>query len=57
MKRNLYQLLYKDKNMIPMPVNLPRVIKNIVSENKIKPNSISDLDPEYFFRERARLLD
>ena len=43
--------------MIPMPVNLPRVIKNIISENRIKPTSISDLDPEYFFRERAKLLD
>jgi hypothetical protein len=37
---------------MPMPVNLPRVITNIKAENKIKPNSISDIEPEYFFRER-----
>jgi len=42
---------------VPMPVNLPRVITNIKAENKIKPSSISDLDPEYFFKERKALLD
>jgi len=36
---------------VPMPVNLPRVITNILAENKIKPNSISDLDPQHFFSE------
>lgn len=35
---------------VPMPVNLPRVITNILAENNIKPNSISDIDPKYFFQ-------
>ena len=40
-----------------MPVNLPRVITNIMSENKIKPNSISDLDPRHYFKEMKGLMD
>lgn len=33
-----------------MPVNLPRVITNILTENKILPSSVSDLDPQYYFK-------
>jgi len=39
-----------------MPVNLPRVITNILAENNIKPSSISDLDPTYFFEQKKELL-
>jgi len=41
----------------PMPVNLGRVINNILSENKIKPHSISDLDPVHYFKEMKGLMD
>jgi len=47
----------KIENDAPMPVNLPRVITNILSENKIKPNSISDLDPKRYFAEMKGLMD
>lgn len=40
-----------------MPVNLGRVINNTLSENKIKPHSISDLDPVYYFKEMKGLMD
>jgi len=40
---------------VPMPVNLKRVITNILAENKIKPTSLSDLDPKYYFQEIAAL--
>ena len=45
-----------EKN-VPMPVNLPRVITNILAENNIKPNSISDLEPLYFFNEKRKLIE
>ena len=40
-----------------MPVNLPRVITNILSENRIKPNSVSDLDPGHYFAEMKKLMN
>jgi len=47
----------KIENDLPMPVNLPRVITNILSENQIKPNSISDLDPRHYFTEMKCLME
>ena len=41
-----------------MPVNLPRVITNILSENRINSmTSVSDLDPRYYFSQMKELLD
>ena len=45
------------ETMVPMPVNLPRVITNILAENQIRENSISDLDPHYFFTQTKKLFD
>ena len=39
-----------------MPVNLGRVIDNILSEIKIKPHIISDLDPVHYFKEIKGLM-
>ena len=47
----------KIENNVVMPVNIPRVIGNILSENKIKPSSISDLDPRHYFEGMKDLLD
>ena len=48
----------KVEDQVPMPVNLPRVITNILSENKINAmTSISDLDPRHYFTEMKGLLD
>lgn len=47
----------KIEAVIPMPVNLPRVIDNILSENKIKPHNISDLDPKHYFSEMNNLME
>ena len=38
-----------------MPVNLPRILKNIKSINQIKDDSISDLDPRYYFQKMKEL--
>mmetsp|Transcript_61805 Transcript_61805/g.85148 ORF Transcript_61805/g.85148 Transcript_61805/m.85148 type:complete len:181 (-) Transcript_61805:1923-2465(-) len=40
-----------------MPVNLKRIISNVKSINNIKPNSISDIEPSYFFEEVQKLQD
>jgi hypothetical protein len=32
-----------------MPVNLPRLIQSVKSLNNIKPDSVTDLEPRYFF--------
>ena len=58
-RRMLREHIMKSKieTTIPMPVNLPRVITNILSEARIKPNSVSDLEPRYFFKEMQTLLD
>ena len=40
-----------------MPVNLPRVIQNILSENAITPSSVSDLDPRHYFAQMRDLMD
>lgn len=43
---------------MPMPVNLPRVITNIMTENKIRPQqSVSDLDPRYYFSKMQELME
>ena len=58
--RNLlrYEIMRRGiEGSVPMPVNLPRVITNILAENKIKPTSISDLEPAYYFQEMRSLMD
>ncbi len=40
-----------------MPVNLPRLIQSVKSLNSIKPDSVSDLEPRYFFKQVQNLLD
>lgn len=54
-----YEILKKNvEDSIPMPVNLPRVITNILSENKINSmTSVSDLDPRHYFAEMKNLLE
>ena len=48
----------KVEDQVPMPVNLPRVITNILSENRINSmTSVSDLDPRYYFGQMKELLD
>ena len=40
-----------------MPVNLPRILTNIKAENQIKDNSVSDLDPRYYFHKMKELQE
>jgi DNA-directed RNA polymerase II subunit RPB1 len=40
-----------------MPVNIPRIIKNIKTRNKITDTSISDLDPVHYFEKMQWLQD
>lgn len=47
----------KVQSSLPMPVNLPRIVTNVLSEHQIRPNSISDLDPRYFFEKKKQLID
>jgi len=40
-----------------MPVNIPRLLTNIKQLNKINNHSISDLDPQHYFEQMAKLQD
>lgn len=45
------------QDKVIMPVNLPRLITNVKMLNNIKPNSVSDLEPRYFFAQVQNFLD
>lgn len=47
----------ENESSIPMPVNLPRLITNVKATNKIKPNSVSDIDPNHYFSSMQKLMD
>ena len=47
----------ENESNIPMPVNLPRLITNVKATNGIKPNSISDIDPQHYFSQMQKLMD
>lgn len=42
---------------IYMPVNVNRILKNVKAINNIGNNSVSDLDPRYYFKQIKQLLD